>query len=53
MGADQRPSDNHQTNLPNLVWLVFPEDCLGFLAGGLAAVMTQTNQVEAVCGSEA
>lgn len=52
IGADQRQSEN-QNNLPNLVWLVFPEDQLGFLAGALAASITQTGQVGAVCGSDA
>jgi len=52
IGADQRQSEN-QNSLPNLVWLVFPEDQLGFLAGALAAAMTQTGQVGAVCGSDA
>jgi len=52
IGADQRQSGN-QNSLPNLVWLVFPEDQLGFLAGALAAAMTQTGQVGAVCGSDA
>jgi basic membrane protein A len=52
IGADQRSSVD-QENLPNLVWLVFPEDHLGFLAGALAAAMTQTGKVGAVCGSDA
>lgn len=47
IGADQRPSED-EASLPNLIWLVFPEDRLGFLAGALAAAMTQTNQVGAV-----
>ena len=51
IGADQRSSAD-QDNLPNLVWLVFPEDHLGFLAGALAAAMTQTGKVGAVCGSD-
>jgi len=52
IGADQRQAGNPNI-LPNLVWLVFPEDQLGFLAGAMAAAMTQTNQVGAVCGSDA
>jgi basic membrane protein A len=52
IGADQRPSVD-QDNLPNLVWLVFREDHLGFLAGAMAAAMTQTNKVGAVCSSDA
>ncbi len=52
IGADQRQYEN-QNILPNLAWLVFPEDQLGFLAGALSAAMTQTGQVGAVCGSDA
>jgi basic membrane protein A and related proteins len=52
IGADQQPSLD-KVNLPNLVWLVFPEDHMGFLAGALAAAMTQTGKVGAVLGSEA
>ena len=52
IGVDQRPPvDQH--NLPNLVWLVFPEDHLGFLAGALAAAVTQTGKVGAVFASDA
>jgi basic membrane protein A len=52
IGTDQHPSDT-QSSLPNLVWLTFPEDQLGFLAGAMAAAMTKTDQVGAVCGSDA
>jgi basic membrane protein A len=52
IGADQRPPGN-QNRLSSLVRLVFPEDQLGFLAGALAAALTQTGQVGAVCGSDA
>ena len=52
IAADQRPPGN-QNRLSNLVRLVFPEDQLGFLAGALAAALTQTGQVGAVCGSDA
>ncbi len=52
IGADQRPSDDLES-LPNLVWLVFPEDRLGFLAGAMAASMSLTYQVGAVGGSDA
>ncbi len=52
IGADQRPFGDPD-KLPNLVWLVFPENQLGFLAGALAAAMTQTGKVGAVCGSDA
>lgn len=52
IGADQRQSEDQNSRL-NLAWLVFPEDQLGFLAGALAAAMTKTGQVGAVCGSDA
>jgi basic membrane protein A len=52
IGTDQRQSGN-QIGFPNLTWLVYPEDQLGFLAGALAAAMTQTGRVGAVCGSDA
>jgi len=52
IGVDQRPSES-QTSQANLAWLVFPEDQLGFLAGALAAQMTTTNKVGAVCASDA
>lgn len=52
IGADQRPSVDRE-NLTNLVWLVFREDRLGFLAGALAAGMTKTGKIGAVCGSDA
>jgi basic membrane protein A len=52
IGADQRPPED-QVSLPNLVWLDFPEDRLGFLAGAMAAAMSQTHQVGATAGSEA
>ena len=52
IGADQRQSEN-LNRLTNLAWLVFPEDQLGFLAGALAAEMTKSGRVGAVCGSDA
>ena len=51
IGVDQDQSAN-QEFLPNLVGLVFPEDQIGYLAGALAALMTKTGQVGAVCGSD-
>ena len=39
-------------DLNNLTGLVFPEDQAGFLAGALAALMTETNRVGAVCASD-
>jgi basic membrane protein A len=38
--------------LPNLVGLIFHEDHSGFLAGVLAANMTQTNTIAAVLGTD-
>lgn len=52
IGVDQETIDG-QISLTNLAWLVFPEDQLGFLAGSLAAEMTQSDRVGAVCGSDA
>jgi len=52
IGTDQRQPEG-QNNLPNLAWLIFPENQIGFLAGAMAAEMTQTGQVGAVCGSDA
>jgi basic membrane protein A and related proteins len=52
LGADQRMPED-QATLPNLAWLVFPEDQLGFLAGAMAALSTKSGQIGAVCGSDA
>ncbi len=38
--------------LPNLTGLIFPEDKSGFLAGALAGLMTETNIVGAVLGTD-
>ena len=38
---------------PNVVGLNFPEDIAGFLVGALAAQMTKTNKIGAVCGTDA
>jgi basic membrane protein A len=40
------------TKFINLTRITFPEDQAGFLAGALAAYMTQTGEVGAVCESE-
>ncbi len=42
----EQPETNR---LPNLVQLVFPDDRGGFLAGALAAFMSQTHRIGAVC----
>jgi basic membrane protein A and related proteins len=38
---------------PNVAGLNFPEDIAGFLVGALAAQMTKTNKIGAVCGTDA
>jgi basic membrane protein A len=38
-----------EESLPNLIPVTFPEDEMGFLAGALAAGLTETNIVGAVC----
>jgi len=39
--------------VPNVVGLNFPEDQAGFLVGALAAMMTKTKKIGAVCGTDA
>lgn len=38
--------------LPNVAGLIFPEDQAGFLAGALAGLMTETNTIGAVFGTD-
>lgn len=52
IGSDQHPSAD-ENNVANLVRLVFRENHLGFLAGAMAAAMTQTCRVGTVCRSDA
>jgi basic membrane protein A len=52
IGVDQSQPAEAETR-PNLAGLVFPEDQLGFLAGALAALMTQSGKIGAVCVSDA
>jgi basic membrane protein A len=52
IGVDQDQLANKDFS-PNLAGLVFAEDQIGFLAGALAALMSNTSQVGAVCGSDA
>lgn len=52
IGLDQDQSTGQDFN-PNLIGLVFAEDQIGFLAGALAARMSQTGQIGAVCASDA
>ena len=48
IGVDQFQSET----ISNLAGLVFEEDKAGFLAGALAAQMTQHNNIGAVCGTD-
>ena len=52
IGVDEDQSTN-QNFSPNLTGLVFAEDQIGYLAGALAALMSKTNQIGAVVGSDA
>ncbi|MBN1537075.1 MAG: BMP family ABC transporter substrate-binding protein [Anaerolineales bacterium] len=49
IGVDQSQSEV----IPNLAGLVFPEDKAGFLVGALAAQMSETGKIGAVCGTDA
>lgn len=51
IGVDQ-PLDPDKSLPDNLAGLSFPEDQAGFLAGALAAQMTRTNKIGAVCGPD-
>jgi basic membrane protein A and related proteins len=52
VGIDQDQSANQDFS-SNLAGLVFAEDQIGYLAGALAAMMSKTGQVGAVCASDA
>jgi basic membrane protein A len=52
IGVDQDQSTSQDFS-PNLTGLVFAEDQIGYLAGALAALMSKTNQIGAVVGSNA
>jgi basic membrane protein A len=52
IGVDQIVEDCDQNCSPNLAWVVFPEDQAGYLAGALAALLSQTGHVAAVCASD-
>ncbi len=49
IGVDQFQTET----IPNLAGLNFPEDHAGFLVGALAAMMTKTKKIGAVCGTDA
>jgi basic membrane protein A len=55
VAVEQPMVDFLPENVPspkNYAGLVFPQDQAGFLAGALAAMMTRTNHIGAVCASE-
>src|SRR5690349_6777713 len=49
IGVDQ---DQFEGSMDNVAGLVFPEDQAGFLVGALAAMMSETHKVGAVCASD-
>ncbi len=51
IGLDQEQLAD-QDPIPNLVGLVFAEDQIGYLAGALAAMLSETGQIGAVCASD-
>ena len=56
IGVDQFQAwqfDNDSSNdVPNVAGLNFPEDNSGFLVGALAAMMSQSHKIGAVCGTD-
>jgi basic membrane protein A len=50
IGVDQ---DQFEGAIDNVAGLVFPEDNAGFLVGALAAMMSESNKIGAVCGTDA
>jgi basic membrane protein A len=52
IGLDQDQSANQDFS-SNLTGLVFAEDQIGYLAGALAALMSKSEQIGAVCASDA
>jgi basic membrane protein A and related proteins len=52
IGLDQDQSANQDFS-SNLTGLVFAEDQIGYLAGALAALMSKTGQIGAVCANDA
>jgi branched-chain amino acid transport system substrate-binding protein len=51
IGVDQL-QDSTQSRSANLIGLTFPEDQAGFLVGALAARISKTSQIAAVCGPD-
>ena len=56
IGVDQFQAwefdDDDSTNVPNVAGLIFNEDKAGFLAGALAGLLTETNTIAAVLGTD-
>ncbi len=56
IGVDQFQAwqfdDDASNDLPNVAGLGFPEDQAGFLVGALAASMSKSNKIGAVCGTD-
>jgi basic membrane protein A len=50
IGVDQ---DQFAGTIENVAGLVFPEDNAGFLVGALAAAMSESHKIGAVCGTDA
>lgn len=50
IGVDQ---DQFEGPIDNVAGLIFPEDHAGFLVGALAAMMSETHKVGAVCATDA
>jgi len=57
IGVDQfqawQYDDDASNDIANVVGLGFPEDQAGFLVGALAAMMSKTGKIGAVCGTDA
>jgi len=57
VGVDQFQAwqfdDDKANDVPNVAGLGFPEDNAGFLVGALAAMMSKSNHIGAVCGTDA
>jgi len=51
IGVDQFQAPGAE--VPNVVGLIFPEDQSGFLAGALAALMSESGKIGSVCGTDA
>jgi basic membrane protein A and related proteins len=52
IGVNQDQSTGQDFS-PNLTGLVFAEDQIGYLAGALAALMSKTGEIGAICASDA